>query len=126
LKQYILAEPKRYNQGVQIEKVDPERKENPTCGTVGCLLGWASFLAKKSAKKTFKQCQVFSFNVGRKYLGLSKEQAKRLYSMPNEYGDYGWSRKYQDAYLKAKTPAGRVRVAARVIDRLVKTNGEDF
>jgi hypothetical protein len=41
IKEIILAEPRRLNMGDWIAAVRTDHESAPTCGTVGCIAGWA-------------------------------------------------------------------------------------
>lgn len=82
IRHVILREPRRYNQGNWLERTPKGKKlasYEPSCGTVGCIAGWAIVLTRKRGEDG----SFDSFNVARlaqKLLGLSPSQADRLFN----------------------------------------------
>jgi hypothetical protein len=131
IQKHILAEPRRYNQNATIikaepgAKVRPDRGEDvnivPACGTVACIGGWADILGAARGAKI----REFSFDRARKLLGLDEDQGIRLFDyITDETRPWlTWPDQFTDAYLAAKTPRGRARVAVRRIDHFIATKG---
>lgn len=92
----------------------------PACGTVCCIGGTIDLLKNKDADP-------FSGGVktGRT-IGLNAERSRALF-----YGwtgvsvgiDGSWPDKYQKAYTKARTTAGKAGVACRLLREVVRTEG---
>ena len=79
VRQAILAEPKRYNQGLWLARVadgsvDPD--EAPRCGTIGCVAGWVATLT--SVDQTFepRTCE----ETAGKVLGIDARQMMELFT----------------------------------------------
>lgn len=126
IQKHILAEPKRYNQNVTIETDQDEIRDVnggvPKCGTMACIGGWAYILSRVRPNLDFTFDHL---GKARRELKITDEQADRLFdSVASGCTNY-WPKKYADAYLKAKTPAGRARAAARRIDHFIKTKGAE-
>jgi hypothetical protein len=123
VKKHILEEPKRFIMGdwvvrkeypdQQLFDDDGKPRTFAKCGTAACIAGWTMLLSKVDPDKVDSYSGAAS-----KLLGL-KERFSPLF-----YTDQ-WPAKYEDAYVNAKTPAGRARVAARRIEHFIKTNGAE-
>lgn len=135
---HILEEPKRYNQNTVCEIYSPARIKQrkgwggdvsfiPPCGTVACIGGWVNVLSGHRRSK--------NLDLAKKTLGLTEEQSDRLFAgicyEPEfdcvELGDTSrqWPERFQVAYFKARTAAGRARVAVRRIEHFIKTGGAE-
>lgn len=113
VKEKILKYPERYAQDV-FGYVDSK------CGTDHCIGGWALKIAKQTPYRSdtaWREAQVL--------LLLDDDQAFNLFDYPVGQEGNGWPQKFVDAYLNAKTPKGRARVAARRIDHFIKTGGRE-
>lgn len=120
IQKHILAEPLRYNQNITIEKGKPGQSYRedtnfkqgtlPKCGTTACIGGWALSLSFGA--------RVFNFTRARRVLGISTEEAEKLFSYT---WDNSWPTKFKVAYNKAKTPRQRARIAFNRIEHFIKT-----
>lgn len=75
----ILAEPKRYDQGMYLLRGQAELNEwgrkAPDCGTVACVAGWVATL-----KQPERLTAVNADDRAKKVLGLDWDQAAQLFS----------------------------------------------
>lgn len=123
IQKHIIQEPRRLDMNVIRHFVDPKGKENPPCGTVGCIAGWANVLSGNYEK--------FDYYIGlseaASTLGLDLGQRERLFTEPILYNDRdidGWPEKYAVRYLKAKTANERARATSDRIEHFIKTKGK--
>lgn len=117
VQKWIAKEPRSYDQDATLDRSD----ESP-CGTVGCIAGWTCALSGKTPQARKR----FSYNRARVQLGLTTEQASRLFSYIWAFSDGGgWPNKFNKAYLDAKTPRARARVAVARIEHFIKTKGAE-
>lgn len=121
IQKHILEEPRRYDQNLWRIEVDPATNpERPPCGTMACIGGWATALSGK------ERDSYLGWDVAMRLLGLTREQADRLFDTVEKGTDLNkWPKKFVTAYLKAKTPRDRARVAVRRIDHFIKTKGAE-
>jgi hypothetical protein len=82
----------------------------PSCGTVACIGGWAVLLSGKL------DIQWPSFDTVCRVLGLTLEQGMLLLTVS------GWG-VFGEAFVKAKTPTKRAKIAVQVIDLFLETGG---
>jgi hypothetical protein len=125
LKQWILAEPRRYYQNVWVaNKENPiTQQQNPPCGTVGCLAGNAC-LMEGHIKRIDGIGNAFDKNgncvycpkLAQQILGLTRQTAEWLFDVSGN----GWSTEAKIAYDNATTLEGRAQAAAMELDRLIK------
>lgn len=124
VKAHILAEPRRFqmktwvmhNHGRVYYEADNGRKTKfAKCGTAACIGGWAYLLSEDDGKHPYYG-DIASF--AREVLGLNHSQAARLFSV------YNWPRYYCRRFSRANAK-DRVRIAARRIDRFIKTKGAE-
>lgn len=84
IQRHIVAEPRRYEQSVYGDTVTG--KKAPTCGTQGCIAGWAVFLSTPKSKwQTWieeKYCQMKG--TATDLLGLTENEADELFSDTNQ------------------------------------------
>jgi hypothetical protein len=126
LKDWIIAEPRRYNQKMWI--VGPRsivvQDQNPPCGTAGCLAGNACLMEGFKADKTLRQscvvlddkgCRKDIQRLAQKILDLTDIQAGRLFHCECE----GWPLRAQILYQESKAPEQRAEAAAMAIDDLI-------
>jgi hypothetical protein len=123
IQRHILEEPKRFIMGDVIAQGEPGEYvedcdlewEMPRCGTTACIAGWALFLGGARNNN--------SLGDAADLLGLNipaiRDGAGSLFYVG------GWPKKFYDAWVAAKTPRGRARVAARRIDFFIATKGTD-
>lgn len=121
---HILAEPRRYFQEDTIATGRPGKmiygeEANGTfakCGTAGCIAGWAYMLSRKDPDRNSSEVLA----EGRDALGLTSDQADVLFT-----GDArgAWPSPFNQKYGEAKTQRGKARVAARLLEKVIKTNG---
>jgi hypothetical protein len=127
----ILAEPRRLYMedwgGLAEEEGDIPKEQHPPCGTVACLAGHADWLTHhrlfmRSAKDGDEGAKIWGR--AKKALELTDVQAERLFFLyEGMIGDHWWPKKYGDAYLRAKTPLQRARVAVKRIDEFIRSKG---
>jgi hypothetical protein len=80
VKELILADPRRYDQGTYIERHGGVKNarviiEYPPCGTVGCVAGWVATL-KRGRRFTYGTAGPIAEDI----LGLDQIQANDLFS----------------------------------------------
>lgn len=119
IQRHILAEPRRYNQNLWREEVDPADDNHPACGTIACIGGWANVLTGHGAGSSGSWWQAQTA------LGLTCEQAGRLFDSVSAIPDDMWPRKFARAYTNARRPLTRARIAVRRIDHFIKTKGAE-
>jgi hypothetical protein len=113
----------------------------PACRTQGCIAGWTIFLGRPNFWK--KLLKVASGENGyeadlddeiqddnaadyaQNLLGISQDQADRLFYLPNWGHQPGWPNKFADAYNRAKTDKQRAKVTAARIRFFIQTDGTD-
>jgi hypothetical protein len=109
IKNYILANPESYNQGVWAEKTDSER-----CGTKCCIAGFACLLTNSRNFDTKLKANPYGSFVsewGQELLGLDRSQANELFLM--------WDAPYTGLYYQTKTAQGRAQVGADYINYFI-------
>ena len=77
VKRVILADPKRYDQGVFIARKSSDAlnvESYPACGTVACVAGWACILKDRGQAGT-------TIDMAAWLLGLNNKQADALFSV---------------------------------------------
>lgn len=127
VKAHILEEPKRLDMSVILR-----RAPRNACGTAGCVDGWAQVLSNCAALGSL----VFfdgDYVKGRELLGLTQEEAERLFSDPKdgydedhvEYAENGWPEEFIDRYRKARNASQRAIVTVERIDHFIKTKGAE-
>jgi len=140
VKKEILKAPARFNMDFfgdsldwAIESQDEEKPSNvlgrPACKTQACIAGEACLVAGKAefvpggGLRTLESVGGFA-ETAQEILGLGTAQAQRLFYMKDS-GAFGWPRRFEKEYIKARTPRARVLVAARRIEHFIKTNGKE-
>lgn len=120
-KERILLEPKQFQMQFLYSRrnASPNAKEAeqvPNCGTSACIAGWMYSIYLKQnprilstklgvkIKLDYSEIEGFELNLFEKHL----------------FWVIYWPVKYQEQWLKAKSAAGKARVAARVIDNFIK------
>jgi hypothetical protein len=131
----ILAEPSRLDMEVPLSTNPWDVERMPTCGTVGCIAGWALVLDKGG--RTRKEPKAVADTIIKKaadpylrwsqlrpkalkVLRLSPEQGQRLFQVENWPHEL-WE-KHDDAGPQTKKAA---QVTAARIDRFIETRGEE-
>jgi hypothetical protein len=112
----------------------------PVCLTQACLAG-ETVLALGTGQlddgggiSIINPIEGVSNNWGVKYradkdLGLTEAQSYRLFFFKNMTGSslssrgYGWPTEYEQMYLRAKTPQGRLYAAILRVDKFIQTKG---
>lgn len=125
LKEWILAEPRRYNQENWFYTPDDEvtLNQQPPCGTVACLAGNACMM--EGYKPDFKLGTLSGTThllggenvreMAIEILELNDDQAKGLFD-----GDcLGWSVRSKDAYDRATDLTQKAQAAAMAIDDFI-------
>ena len=127
IQKHILAEPRRLAMCDWIQRGKPGQELTfqdgsvigqtyAECGTAACIAGWAVIL---SSKRTPKDSDTV-LDRAIKILGITEYQSDSLFLR-----SLGWPQKFSQAYLAAKTPSGKARVAVRRIDHFIKTKGAE-
>lgn len=117
VRDHILEEPRRYNQGV----FGQESGEAP-CGTRACIAGWAALLGGAATLAELAEGTAEIRDKAQALLGLDAGEADILF-----HGDpacscgLNWPTPYARRHAKAKTPRGRARAAADYIDFIIRT-----
>ena len=122
VREAILKEPLLYDQDCPfVIRLKPE-----SCGTAGCILGWANTLfpipsdALVFALREDHPFESPRFHHGAARLRLTGDQAYRLWDSDK------WPRKFRDAETDAFEPSmARARNAAKRITHFIKTGGEE-
>ncbi len=128
----ILEEPKRLNMnytGIVRSSLADETMLWPSCGTVGCIAGWASLLATPNweTMELWDRRRAMSWEDGQAALGLSYAQSWRLFAEPRCAIPNGncWPDYHAKAYLDAETPEERARITVDRIERFIRTGGDE-
>lgn len=126
VKDHILEEPRRLNMDILFLNL---REEDiwfydlpaPPCNTVGCIAGFAAALSGTR--------DLTSYQGGMAALGLTREEAERLFTEPRHWNNmcfrYHWPEDYARAYLAATNPTGRAQATAARIDHFIATEGRE-
>jgi hypothetical protein len=122
---HILAEPRRYEQGVWCEATT-----SSPCGTTACIAGWAAILGEKLDLKTIDHDDLYyrASSKARKLLNINRDQAARLFSYPAtsiEPDELGWPKRFAKRFFAAKTKRGQAKVAVARIEHFIKTKGAE-
>lgn len=130
LKEWILAEPRRFDMTFWAGQINTILAQQPPCGTVGCLAGMACHMEGKKLVAGTGMTEddlVISREAGW-ILGLSNVQASRLFYLDTLHGNAGggtWPKRFENAYLKAGTLEEKAKIAAKRIDHFIKTDGRE-
>lgn len=120
IKKQILEEPRQFIMTSFFVKNHPlDREKIPNCGTAACIAGWALAI---SSNKNPKQC----YDSITPPIALSTpSQAQTLLDIPNGNLFYvdGWPFEFQKEWYFICNKQERAKVAVRVIDDYIKTNG---
>ena len=92
--------------------------KTPSCGTVGCIAGWTVQLYRGPRSRARLM------TAGRD-LGLTKDQACRLFFFKCHDDSQHWPQQFEDKYHAAKTPFARAKVTAKRIDHFIATKGAE-
>jgi hypothetical protein len=125
VQKHILAEPRRLVMShwrqtrlheCRVEDLDSDHCHDypfAKCGTAACIGGWGVILSDSDIapyRQRDELAQLF---------GINTNQLNLLFSVSS------WPVKLAHAYRKARTPAGKARVASRRIDLFIKTRGAE-
>lgn len=131
----LIAKDKIVNINEVVNLDNIKNRAMPKCNTVQCIGGGLQAIIKPSSVPG----EFFENYLGRAVvnqeglgglLGLDPAQSYGLFrrwierSVYGSFQGYGWPDALSKAYLKAKTPIGKVRVAQRCILRAIKTKGK--
>ena len=126
VKQHILEEPRRYDQGTWGGVSD----EAP-CGTRACIAGWTIHLGGRVGLETLQQGggKRSVFRSAQRLLRLSDEEAQALFTgdpSPCGCGEPScglneWPYRFARRYQNAKTARGRAGAAAAYLDWIIRT-----
>ena len=113
---HMKKEPLRYDQDVPLVfgtpgTVDRWGRTFPSCGTIGCIAGWVTFLTAPYPNR-IKDPIGYAI----KKLGFFPQARMGLFGTASDWSDKDWR-----DYVHAETPEGRVRVAERMVERAIKT-----
>lgn len=97
----------------------------PKCGTICCIGGSVQILKSLAGRGTFACAEA---------LGLTGLQARGLFyhwdgeesyvdDTDGSYHFYGWPEKFATAFAQRKSAFGKARVAVRLLEEVIKTNG---
>lgn len=122
VQKHILAEPRRLNMDcILIRDLDTEDTDNPLCGTVGCIAGWAWVISGKKGDD-------FNLADAGKELALRPIEQDRLFTEP-KYAWEGchstWPIDFAKAYRAASDAETRAEVTSKRIDHFIKTKGRE-
>jgi hypothetical protein len=145
---FAEEEPRRFNmetwfdhfpkehEDLQDERlIDLHMKENdvPACGVVACLAGSVCIQAgicrmdvERDGTKYYHSPSEGWFEAAQKALGITDEQAKRLFYHTKGIAETNssnlrWPDKFSKMYTHARTPAGRVRALKARVEYFKKT-----
>lgn len=126
VKEAVLAEPKRLNMWKWLSVYNREENpEGPSCGTVGCISGWACVLAEKEVGhlKTFKGAARrlereyrYGSAEGARVIGLTENQAAELFA------PLSWPDDLDLCDTEEGTPE-HAQIVAKGIDRFIANGG---
>lgn len=108
---HIEEEPKRLDMDrwfveyINLDKLPPFV---PSCGTVGCLAGWAAHLGNQPIR---------AYEGGRLALELDHSQARRLFYLDK------WPEEFELAYYNARSHDKRVKITVKRIEHFIETEG---
>lgn len=131
IKEHIMEEPRRLDMnhimidltkkgdhGTRWWQLVHTEADEPPCGTVGCISGWATYLTTGQKATTL--------NNGKRALKLDGDQADRLFAEPRYTETHlGWPKNFADRYMEARTPRERAVVTCERIDHFIKTGGAE-
>ena len=115
---HIAEEPRRLDMYKIAAKTSTGQTDTPPCGTVGCIAGWACLLSGSSVHGS-------SWSKGMKLLGLTNEQAFRLFDYPIGCSGDGWPARFGQRFINAKTSRGEASAAIARIWHFIKTKGAE-
>lgn len=148
VKEHILEEPRRLDMNVPIFMQSKEKASRdstlPPCGTTGCLAGIAVLIDAATNHRRLHLVKETNFYNGSVYkvidwdvcrqraielLGLTENNAEKVFQV---YSNYSlrpnppcWRPDFRKRFQKAKTPKGRARVLADLIDYVLE-HGVDW
>ena len=122
VKQHILEEPARLDMAIYKYQLKPGSRYvppfgEPSCGTVGCIAGWALMLANKTVVENNDHDNC---DTAMALLGLGSNEAARLF-LPEKWPRVLWQG-YRAA-RKQKDGATAARVVGERIDLFIESNG---
>lgn len=130
IQKHILEEPRRFKMSgwVSIEsKAVPEAFDLDVdgaphwkfakCGTAACIGGWAAILGTSKDAAEIALSDVGG--LAEKLLDLTDVEAKRLFHV------IYWPEQFSSKYVRALSPASRVKIAAARITHFIKTRGKE-
>lgn len=95
--------------------LDGIKREAPACKTVSCIGGTMELITGEPSWRRLGAL-----------LGLTEEQAQGLFYFwgPNTTERFAWSLDLAKAYKVARTPAGKEKIAEKMILRAIQTKGK--
>lgn len=119
------------NPGYKIKGLVPASHVN-SCGTVGCIAGWACILnSKKDEKALRRQAKndSRSWRVGRIHFDVSvPDKAQKILGLTDRQRDSlfyvsSWPTEFMLAYYKARTQKDTTRVVINLLKAVIKSKG---
>jgi hypothetical protein len=134
IQQEVLAEPRRLRMvtfgklytEADVAETFTDPADAPPCNMAACIGGFADWLTKpKLFKRDIKRGGTNGIgDRARKELGLTEDQADRLFFF-REWGyEKGWPARFSNAYRDAKTPLAKAKVAVARIDAFIESGGK--
>lgn len=110
----------------------------PLCGTQACIAGETilnaglAFIPKGGGFTLTAEAKAIAAResrfdeevVARRLLGLTDEQARRLFYFTRMGQGFGWPKHLEAAYEACTTATGRALIGAQRIELFIQTNGE--
>lgn len=116
IKRHILEEPRRLNMyGFGYKIHGTPSPDEPPCGTVGCIAGWAIWLSglQVSEVNVIRKASTL-LGLKNRYDGLSGDQ-KRLFYVED------WPTLFEHRYVAAQRARTRAYITAERIEHFIKT-----
>ena len=119
---------------------DISSSEVPVCRTQGCIAGWTIFLGRPTLRtKLLKETTQENYSIFHldchvpdgaeeyaiKLLGITQEQADRLFYLPGFGFGEGWPKEFSGGFHKAKTDKQKAKITAARIRFFIQTDGTD-
>ena len=139
---YIMEEPRRLNMGNWLRSAKEvcylSKSRRPPCGTVACIAGTACIVAGIAKLVPEGKKQVYRLPpdgplAAQKVLGLTQEEACRLFLVDIEWGDGPfdgveghWPEQFAAVYSdEHNTPLKNAKIVVARIEHFIKTKGAE-